>query len=167
MDFIYKTKWFAESAPVNKKKATIALGAGDNGVVTVSYDEYGVGGNSYSIEVVAGEGNDVALASELSGTKITVTLGTGVAGALDDAKNTATLIATSITALDGFTATASGTGATAFAEAIAEDSFEGGQWATPCKERYSLVSDDTYNYLCTQEGNETDTVWKRFTLADY
>jgi len=166
-EWVAKTKWFSEETPLNKAKASIAIGSGDNGVVTTTYDNYGETGNDYSLEVVVGSGNNIAMSAELTGTKITVTLGTGVAGAVDDTKNTATLIAAEITALDGFTATASGTGATAFTTAITEDVLSGGQWGTPCAEVNSIIVGTSYYYICTTAGNKDTVVWKRFTLSTY
>jgi hypothetical protein len=68
-------------------------------------------GNAYSFVVVAGVGANVALSAVLAGAVVTVTLGTGAGGLLDNAKNTATLITAAIDALADFTATV--TGATA------------------------------------------------------
>jgi hypothetical protein len=166
-NFIYKKKWFDEALPANKAKASISIGTGDDGVVEVVCDEYGDVGNNYSLEVVAGTGNDVALSAVLADTKITVTLGTDGAGVLDTAKNTATLVAGAIDDLEGFVATASGTGETVFGEAIAEDNFAGGQWGTPCPEVNSLLFITPYYYLCTNSGNRDDVEWKRFTPAAY
>jgi hypothetical protein len=89
-------KWFSASNPVNKKKASVTIGSGDNGIVTVECDTYGTSGNAFSVDVIVGTGNDVNLSAVLSESKITVTLGTGATGAVDNAKNTATLIASAI-----------------------------------------------------------------------
>ena len=167
-EWYLKTKWFAESSPVNKAKASLAIGSGDNGVVTITADEYGTDGNDFTVEVAVAEGASADMTAELTGNDILVTLGTGeVAGTVDNTKNTATLIATAIAALTGVTATASGTGATAFTEAIAKDLLEGGCWATPCPEVNTIVKDTTYHYICTTAGNKDTCVWKRFTLSAY
>jgi hypothetical protein len=166
-DFIYKKKWFAASSPVNPKAASISIGTGDDGVVTATYGAVGTGGNNYSLEVVAGTGTNVNLSAVLSGTKITVTLGTDGAGVLDTAKNTAALIAAAIDSISGFNAVASGTGETVFGDAIAEDDFSGGVYGTPCPEKNTMVFVTPYYYLCTVAGNKDDVEWKRFTPAAY
>lgn len=166
-EWVLKTKWFSEATPKNPKYASITIGSGDNGVVTVTFGTIGTLGNSYSLEVVGGSGVNVAMSVTVANTKITITLGTDGAGALDATKNTATLIATAIDALDGFSAVASGTGATAIAAAIAEADFTGGQYGTPCVEKFTIIQDETYYYKCVQEGNETDVAWERFTPATY
>lgn len=167
-EWYLKEKWFSGDTPANPKSATIAIGSGDDGVVTVTYGGgVGTGGNDYSLEVVEGSGLDVDLTAELSGAKITVTLGTDGAGDLDATKNTATLIVGVIDAISGFSAVASGTGATALAVAIAEDNFSGGQYGTPCMEVNTLVYVSPYYYLCTTAGNKDDVAWKRFTPATY
>lgn len=91
---------------------------------------YGVGGNECDIQAVAGVGNNVALSAAwaygYARDRIVVTLGTGGAGALDNAKNTAVLIAAVIDALPFVSATKSGTGATAITAAVAVKAFTGG-----------------------------------------
>lgn len=109
--------------------ATGTIGAGANGVVTTTVTEKGTPGNSYRIRTVLGVGLDQALAAALNGTDITVTLGTDGAGAADATKNTATLIAAAVDALDGVTAVASGSGVTAISTAQGYNSFSGGLFA--------------------------------------
>jgi hypothetical protein len=106
--------------------ATSAIGAGANGVVTTTVTATGEDGNLYTIEVVEGVGNNLALAAALDGYDITVTLGTDGSGDPDDTKNTATLIAAAIDALAGVTAAASGSGVTPISAAVAQQSFHGG-----------------------------------------
>ena len=109
--------------------ATATIGSGQNGVVTASVDAAGVGGNDYTIEVVVGAGENAPLSAVLTGLggkEISVTLGTDGSGVADAAKNTATLVAAAITALEGVTATASGTGATALTTVVTEKAFTGG-----------------------------------------
>jgi hypothetical protein len=106
--------------------ATAAIGAGVDGVVTTTVDAAGTAGNTWTIEVVAGVGLNVALSANTVGTDITVTLGTDGAGALDPTKNTATLVAGVITALALVTAAASGTGATPLAAPEGPTTFTGG-----------------------------------------
>lgn len=106
--------------------ASTTLGAGANGVVTVSVDDpAGAAGNDLTVEVVAGVGNNVDLSAVLTVDALVVTLGTDGAGALDATKNTAVLVAGAIDDLDEFTATASGSGTTVV-PVTAEKNFAGG-----------------------------------------
>jgi len=95
---------------------TFAAGADS---ITVTADATGTAGNAFTVAFVAGVGNNVALSSAISGNAITVTLGTDGTGALDSTLNTANLVAASVTALAGVSATSSGntTGFTASAAA--------------------------------------------------
>jgi hypothetical protein len=106
------------------QSATASVGAGGNGVVTVTAAA-GAVPNTYSLVVVNGTGVDSALAAAFVSPTLTVTLGTDAEEAPDDTKNTATLVAGVIDALANFTAVASGTGATVVPED--SDSFTGGR----------------------------------------
>jgi hypothetical protein len=114
------------AAATTAASATNSIGSGGNGVVTTTVTATGSAGNSYTMHVVAGVGNDVALSAALSGTAITVTLGTDSGGALDASKNTATLVAAAIDALANVTAVASGSGATAISAVSGPTAFTGG-----------------------------------------
>lgn len=102
-------------------QGTSAVGSGANGVVTTtpaaSVAE-GATSNDLSVSVNAaivskrGGTIDRPLSVEFDGTTLTVNLAV-TASALVAASNTATLVAAAITAVDGFSAAASGTGATA------------------------------------------------------
>lgn len=106
--------------------ATATIGAGANGVVSIAVEAAGEAGNDYSVEVVSGAPSlNVAMEADLVGDVLTVTLGTDGTGALAPAKNTALLVAAAIDALDEFSATASGTGATVM-PVTAEKDFTGG-----------------------------------------
>lgn len=115
-------------------KATTSIGSGANGTVDLEVDQPGTDGNNWSIEIVDPGSNDAALSVDVDARDITVTLGTGGAGALDDAKNTATLVAAALNdKLGGLvTATASGDGSSAIIsdgggdDSVAEVSFTGG-----------------------------------------
>jgi hypothetical protein len=107
-------------------KAFADIGAGANGTVQIAVDLAGDAGNDYSIHVVVGVGNDVAMSAALVGTAITVTLGTDGSADPDDTKNTATLIAAAVNALSGITSQATGTGADALDTAAGPSSFTGG-----------------------------------------
>jgi len=114
------------TAPV---KASTTIGSGDNGTVTVTADIAWEAGNDYTIEVVVDAGANAGMTAELTGNDILITLGTGAsAGVVDNAKNTATLIETAINAIvgKGFTADASGTGASSITGAVTKKNFTGG-----------------------------------------
>jgi hypothetical protein len=165
-EWYLKAPWFS-GTPANAKSASIEIGDGTNGKVTVTCDKKGTEGNAYSLEVVVAEGNGKALAAALSGAKITVTLGTDAGGDADVTKNTAKLIATAISKIDGFTAVHSGTGVTAITDAVEEDDFVGGQYGTPCIEPYTVIKGSEYYYICVQGGDSVSTKWMRFTTDDY
>lgn len=109
--------------------ATVDIGSGENGTVTITRSDAGPEGNLFDVIVVDGDGEDLPLSAIVSGsfarTRLVITLGTDVSGDPDDTKNTATLVAAAVDALDGFDAVASGTGATAV-EAQALAPFEEG-----------------------------------------
>lgn len=118
-------------AGVAAAAASAQIGAGANGMVTVTNDATGQAGNSKTIVVVVAAGANASLSAAIVGNDITVTLGTtGVAGTPDATKNTATLVAAAIDALAGVSATASGNGSTAIAGAVAQQSFTGGKNAS-------------------------------------
>ena len=166
-EWVLKPAWFTAQTPANAKSASIELGSGTNGKVTVSCANKGTEGNAYSIEVVVATTSSAALSAAASGTKLTVTLGTGAGGSADDTKNTAKLIAGKISTIPGFVATYSGTGATAISAAIDEDNFEGGQYGTACPEVNTVIKDSEYYYICTKPGDRASAEWKRFSLSDY
>lgn len=166
-NFEIQTKWFAEATPQNAKEATANIGSGTDGTVTTTVDVVGTEGNSYTIEVVAGSGNNVAMSAELTDNAIVVTLGTDGVGALDATKNTATLIATAINALSGVSSVASGTGATAIGAAEAVKNFTGGQYATEATIPFTMLKDETYYYVNITPNSRVDKNWRRFTLATY
>ncbi len=107
--------------------ASASIGSGGNGVVTILVDATGSPGNLYAVTVAVAVGLSQALAAAVNGTAITVTLGTDGAGAADASKNTATLIAAAVDALDGVSATASGDGSGTILAASGPTSFAGGR----------------------------------------
>ena len=154
----------AAAAPVNAVAASQTIGSGENGVVTVSAATSGVAGNSYTVTVAEGSGNDVDLSAVLAGTDLTVTLGTDGGGALDAAKNTATLVAAAVDALDEFSGAASGTGATELAAAEAEQDLENGVDGT-AGEAGAIALDADFLYLCTDTNTIADANWRRVSLG--
>lgn len=164
MDFV-NTKWFAEETPVNAVKASKAIGAGEDGVVTITADNYGTEGNDFTIEVVVAEGANANMTASITGKDIVVTLGTGAdAGVVANAKNTAKLIATAIDTLAGVTAVKSGTGATAFTEAIEKASLAGGLYATETPQGCWMVIGE-YIYLTPVPVGHIGTSWRKISLS--
>ncbi len=107
--------------------ALASIGAGTNGTVNLAAATPGVAGNAFTVEVVAGVGNNVAMSVAYAAPAFTVTLGTDGGGALDPTKNAATLIAAAAAwAANGVTATASGTGADPLTGAEGPTTFVGG-----------------------------------------
>jgi hypothetical protein len=90
--------------------ATAIIGDPDGATITVTCETPGLEGEKYKIIVVNAEEADADLSAELEDNLITVTLGTDAEGEPDDDKNTATLVATEIATIQGFTAVASGGG---------------------------------------------------------
>jgi hypothetical protein len=111
---------------VAPQKASISIGEGDNGVVTITSDLAWAKGNEFTLTVVAGDGT---LSATLDGSDITVTLA--------DTGSTAELVAGAINAIEGkmFTAEFSGTGATKITDALAKTNFAGGVDAVLTEER--------------------------------
>lgn len=164
MDFV-NTKWFAEETPVNAVKASKAIGAGADGVVTITADNYGTEGNDFTIKVVVAEGANANMTASITGKDIVVTLGTGAeAGVVANAKNTAKLIAPAITALTGVTATYSNTGATAFTDAIEKASLAGGLYATETPQGCWMVIGENV-YLTPVPVGHIGTSWRKIALT--
>ena len=123
--------WFS-GTPVNAVKASINIGAGADGIITMHSDFVGTEGNDFTITVSDAGANDCNMSATISGKDITVILGKTVA-ALEPTKNTAILVGAAINALESVNAVYSGTGATSLAIAIAKNNFTGGIYATPAK----------------------------------
>lgn len=159
-------RWFDEALPVNYYTGlSIAIGSGDNGTITI----VDLTKTSLSIKAVLGQGNNVALSAAYADGLVTITLGTNESGVADATKNTATLIAAAINAIEGktWTATASGTGATAISAAIAETAFVGFEVdGTPCPIAGLGLYDVDNNvyYVCTEADNtDRNTHWIKLT----
>ena len=159
-------KWFSEATPTNYKLASATLGTGTNGTITVTSVP---AADTTTIAIVVAEAKSTALSAALAGGKITITLGTTADDVVtaDDTKNTAKLIAAEISKISGYSAVASGTGATAISAATATDvEFTAGGYGTPCPEAgLGLVNSGTY-YVCTTADNTRyNDNWKTFTLS--
>jgi len=110
----------------NVTNATASIGVGLNGTVVITADGDNAGdcGNLFAVTVQI-PAMDGPLSATAAGPNLVVNL--AVSGGLpDDPANTATLIAEAISALDGFTAAASGTGAASIDAAEGPTPFLGG-----------------------------------------
>lgn len=166
MEHISK-KWYREATPLNARKGSINIGAGDNGIVSISYDKIGLDGNDYSLEVVTQVGNNLEMSAVLAGTKLTITLGTDALGDESVTSNTALLISGAVDALPEFVSTYSGTGETPIVTGIEETSLNGGQLGTYCPVPFTYLQDETYYYVNIAANGDQDANWRRFTLASY
>lgn len=158
-------KWFSTASPLPGVRSSINIGAGVDGVVTIYHTLVTPDGNSYTIQVVAGVGNNINLSAVLTGTDVLVTLGTDGVGALLASKNTAILISTAINLLTGVTSVYSGTGATSIGAAIAKTNFTGGQFATPVNCRSFIVISGVWYIADNPITKETLGGWKSATPA--
>ena len=158
-------KWFPTSLPTNANYASAQIGAGADGVVTIVSDTLGTEENHYSISASVAAGNSAPLSVSKDGTRFYITLGTDVAGDPDDAKNTATLVAAAVSGLDGVSATASGTGATPFAEAVEIVLFTGGTYATVTHEPAYMLAEGTIYMTEVPVGRYDTDKWKTGSLA--
>lgn len=168
-----QASWFGAGAPLNCKGATTTIGAGANGVVTVSTDMLGIEANDYTIEVVEGAGLNVPMSATLTGKDIRLILGTDAGGLLDVTKNTAELVAIEIDALAGVSAGHSGSGATAIGAAVAKKNFAGGQYGTDCPDPFVVVRvwDGVLlqwdYYTAIAPNGRYDANWRQFNLVSY
>ncbi len=161
-------KWFADETPVNAKKATAEIGTGEDGTITIECDSVGTEGNGYEVAVVIATGANKAMTVALANGVITVTLGTGADSNVATAKNTATLIATEISKISGFTAVASGEGTSSISQATAENvAFDGGQYGTICINPEAVVYISPYYYTVVAPNGILDANWRRFQLGTY
>jgi hypothetical protein len=159
-------KWFSDATPKNYKDASTTIGSGDNGVITITAINDIT--DDKLIDAVVATGNSKAMTAVFADGKLTITLGTDGAGTADATKNTATLIAEAIDDLDEFTATVSGTGDTAIADAITEKAFTAGQLGTPCMiDGVALLSSGTYYVCIAPDATTKNANWRSFTLTAY
>lgn len=163
-------KWFSDVTPVNYISGlTTTIGSGDNGTIAIVDNT----AEALSIKVVVAGTANASLSAAFASDVITVTLGTDAGSAADDTKNTATLIAAAINGITDatWTATASGTGATAISAAITEKALTAYETdGTPCPETGICLYNSatgTY-YVCIGANNTTkNNNWRSFTLTNY
>lgn len=157
-------KWFADDAPQNFKRPSASIGAGADGTVTVERDGYGIDAEDYVVSIVEPL-EDGGLSAEFEDGTLTITLKSveSVVG------STAAEIASAISTVDGFTATASGTGLTVITEATDKDvAFTDGQFGTPAPHIGIGLKASDYYYISTKADNtQYNDGWRRFTLANY
>lgn len=101
-------------------------------------------------------------------TDVAFTDGTPAFIAGDNAKNTATLVAAEIEALEGYSALVVGNGSDVISVTSSDVEFSGGTWATPCDEAYVGFESNGRFYVCTSPSrSRTHTNWRMFTLTSY
>ena len=110
---------------VGDVSAIASIGSVENGIIDVVVDAVGSNGNDYTITVNTSAVSDANLSVALNASDITITLGNDLLE-VSATKNTATLITAAINLLEGFTATAQGTGEGSIMIAEAVKSFAGG-----------------------------------------
>jgi len=163
-------KWFSAATPVNYISGlTTTIGSGDNGTITIVDNT----AETLSIKVVVAGTANASLSASFASGVITVTLGTDASSAADATKNTATLIVAAINGIADatWTATASGTGATAISAAVTEKALSAYETdGTPCPEAGICLYNSatgTY-YVCIGANNTTkNNNWRSFTLTNY
>ena len=154
----FEKKWFADTNPLAGVKASINIGAGENGIITIHSDLVGTEGNDFTITVSDAGANDCDMSATISGTDITVVLGKTVA-ALEPTKNTCVLIAAALNALAGVNAVYSGTGADSIAAASVKSNFTGGIYATPVATSCIIVLSETW-YIAEKPCDKwTENAW--------
>jgi len=161
-EFFFKP-WFS-GVPQNARKASINIGNGENGIVTIKSDLVGSEGNNFSITVSDAGANDCEMSASISGTDITVVLGKTIA-ALEPTKNTCVLIAAALNALAGVNAVHSGTGADSIIAAVAKSNFTGGQYATPVATPAIMIISGVVYVADTPVMKNTLGGWKKGTLS--
>lgn len=164
--------WFAETAPLNAKKASVNVGIGTepDANIILEYNKIGTEGNAYSLQFVKGVGNNIELSAALVGKVVKLTLGTDGAGVLDTSKNTVAQAVTLLNAVEGFGAVYDGIEETVITvEGDASDAWAltGGQFGTPCPVPYTVVKDANYYYTNIAPNTEHDANWRRFQLVNY
>jgi hypothetical protein len=140
------TATFEQKIRLDKANATTTIGEGTNGAVTVTVDEPGPNGDKCTIEVIEAAGiseptdlkidlhERIDLREIVKHIVVRLAMKAGSDTLIpDDEKNTATLIATAINDLEGFTATASGDGSGVITDTGGVVHFAGGTtpaWAS-------------------------------------
>lgn len=170
-EWYLKTRWFDESAPTNKAKATGVLTF--SGIPVVS-QTVTIGSDVFEFVASAGDVQVGNIAVALGGT-LTADNAVTVLTSEINAHSTK-VVAVGSTTNDTVTLTAINYGdeqnsiattETCSNASFAQTTLTGGCWSTPCPEVNTIVKDETYHYICTTQGNRDDCVWKRFTLATY
>jgi len=161
-------KWFDEATPTNYKTGiTATIGSGATGTIIITDGT----ATALSIEVVLPVTASQSLDAAYNSSKITVSLATTSGSEPDDTANTAALIADAINAItdNTWTATASGTGATALTAAEAEKDFVSyvASYGTPCPDvNIGLYDGSTYYYVCAEANNTAyNDGWYKFSLT--
>lgn len=160
-------KWFSEATPINYKVAKATITADDDETITVLSDDIKT---DVVIEIVVATAKSKPLSVGLADDTITITLGTTADDVVtaDDTKNTLALIATEISKLNGFTATASKGTSVIDTATSADIEFADGNYGTPCLQAGVGLIGTEYYYVCVKSDNTVfNDGWRRFTLTSY
>lgn len=135
--------------------ASVTPNAVANATLTVTASVAGGAGNLLSIRCVLAGAPDAALAAAISNNLITITLGTDAGGLSDATKNTGTLVAAAVDALDEVACGTSGTGAGVVA-VFAQQSLANGHdaWTVGELARYANLTDERITAL--ENGDNCD-----------
>jgi len=163
-----KTKWFSAITPVNPVTATGTLTftgtVTDGQIVIIGTEIYEfdddsvVTGGHIAVDVSGGLTAPYAVTALVSAITNNSKIVTAVDGALD------TVV---VTYVSGGVVGNVSTTTTCVNGSFTTGTLTGGINGTPCPEKNTLVYATPYYYICTQEGNESDVAWERFTPATY
>lgn len=162
--------WYSyidDVAPLNATPASYVIGEAPN-TLTIKYGT-DVQGNGSSLVIAVAEAKSTPLAVDYTDKVLTITLATDATVSPitpDDTKNTYALIAAAINDIDGFTATAVGTGVI---DTVAEaDDFTDGHEGTVCVLPGTIIEKSaTEWYICTAPNSKHDANWRKLTVATY
>lgn len=168
----FTTPWYTHGedvAPLNAKAASYVFGTGDN-TLTIKYGKV-TEGNGFTVTVAVAETASAALSAAFEDGNLTITLGTNATVnpiTADDTKNTYALIAAEINDINGFTATAAGTGVLDATDAAAADDFTDGQLGTECAIPGTFIKKtDAEWYVNIAPNDIYGANWRKLTVATY
>lgn len=176
-EWYLKSRWFAESAPVNPKHATASLVFTD---VVVAAETVTIDGTVFEFVAAAGDIAEptnipVVVGTTLTSVNAVAKLVTAITATLDNVVASVGVdsnehdycgLAYHIVGTEGNAITVATT-CTNASFGVDVTALSGGQFGTPCPEVNTIVKDTTYHYICTTAGNKDDVAWKRFTPAIY
>ena len=161
-DAYHETRLHSSAWPANIS-ASVVIGG-----ITLTVVAPGTAGNSWTAEAVLAAGNSQPMSVALVDTDITVTLGTGIAGAIDPTKNTVALVAAALTSLSGVSVAISGTGSISV---TAKTSFTGGSNIEEVKNvaltMATRLLDSMYSWAEWSTTTTQSLQWPRIGVLDF